>query len=127
MDARIDPAAVLGIVHGEAHVLRNAGAVVTEDVIRSLVISQRMLGTREVMVVAHTDCGMLTFRDGELKAEIQKDTGVRPHFAMEAFGDLDDEVRQSIARIRSCPFLLHKDVVRGFVYDVGDGRLREVD
>jgi carbonic anhydrase len=126
MDARLETGALLGLEKGDAHVIRNAGGVVTEDVIRSLTISQRLLGTREIMLIHHTDCGMLTFEDGELRDAIQKETGIRPSFAMEAFSDLEEEVRQSIARIRASPFLVHKDEVRGFVYEVETGRLREV-
>lgn len=126
MDARLETGALLGLEKGDAHVIRNAGGVVTEDVIRSLTISQRLLGTREIMLIHHTDCGMLTFEDGELRKAIQKETGIRPSFAMEAFSDLEEEVRQSIARIRASPFLVHKDEVRGFVYEVETGRLREV-
>jgi carbonic anhydrase len=126
MDARLDTGALLGLEEGEAHVIRNAGGVVSEDVIRSLVISQRLLGTREIMLIQHTDCGMLTSTDEEVKASIQKETGIRPPFAMDAFSDLEDEVRQSIARIKANPFVTHRDQVRGFVYDVKTGRLREV-
>ena len=126
MDARIETGRMLGLEEGDAHVIRNAGGVVTEDVIRSLAISQRLLGTREIVLVHHTDCGMLTFRDEELKERIQGETGIRPPFAMETFSDLDVDVRQCIARIRASPFLVHKDRVRGFVYDVESGRLREV-
>ncbi|MHB8717736.1 MAG: beta-class carbonic anhydrase [Candidatus Dormibacteria bacterium] len=126
MDARLDPAAVLGLRPGDAHVIRNAGGVVTDDVIRSLVISQRLLGTREVILIHHTDCGMLSFRDDDLEAEIEADTGIRPPFAMEAFADLDADVRQSIARVVASPFVPLGDRVRGFVYDVHSGALREV-
>ena len=126
MDARLETAALLGLEAGDAHVIRNAGGVVTDDVIRSLAISQRLLGTREIMLIHHTDCGMQKFRDDELKAEIEKDTGIRPAFAMEAFPDLDGDVRQSIARIKASPFVMHKDGIRGFVYEVETGRLREV-
>jgi carbonic anhydrase len=126
MDARLNVYALLGLREGEAHVIRNAGGVVTDDVIRSLTISQRLLGTREVILVHHTDCGMLTFKDDAVKADIEADTGVRPPFALEAFPDLDQDVRQSIARIKASPFLPHKDAVRGFVFDVGSGALREV-
>jgi carbonic anhydrase len=126
MDARLNVYALLGLGPGEAHVIRNAGGVVSEDVIRSLAISQRLLGTREVILVHHTDCGMLTFTDDELKAAIEADTGVRPHFAMEAFPDLERDVRQSIARIKASPFVPNKDSVRGFVYDVRSGALQEV-
>ena len=126
MDARLNVYALLGLGAGEAHVIRNAGGVVSEDVIRSLAISQRLLGTREVILVHHTDCGMLTFTDDQLKADIEADTGVRPHFALEAFSDLERDVRQSIARIKASPFVPHKDAVRGFVYDVRSGALQEV-
>ncbi|HKL62060.1 MAG TPA: carbonic anhydrase, partial [Woeseiaceae bacterium] len=108
-------------------VIRNAGGVVTDDVIRSLAISQRLLGTREIVLVHHTDCGMLTFRDDALKSEIEDDTGVRPHFALEAFPDPAEDVVQSIRRIRNSPFVPHKDAVRGFVYDVETGKLHEVE
>ena len=106
--------------------IRNAGGVVTEDVIRSLTISQRLLGTREIMLIHHTDCGMLTFSDDDLKRQIFEETGIKPAFAMEAFSDLDEDVRQSLARVKASPFIPHKDEVRGFVYDVGSGHLREV-
>lgn len=126
MDARLETGALLALVEGDAHVIRNAGGVVTEDVIRSLTISQRLLGTREVMLVHHTDCGMLTFKDDDVKQQILEETGVKPPFALEAFTDLEDDVRQSIARIKASPFILHKDEVRGFVYDVSTGHLNEV-
>lgn len=126
MDARLDTGALLGLEEGDAHVIRNAGGVVTDDVIRSLTISQRLLGTREVMLIHHTDCGMLTFTDSELKEAIQKETGIRPPFAMDAFSDLEEDVGQSIARINASPFVVHKDAIRGFVYEVETGRLREV-
>ena len=126
MDARLETGALLGLLEGDAHVIRNAGGVVTDDVIRSLVISQRLLGTREIMLIHHTDCGMLTFEDDELKAQIEQDTGIRPAFAMDAFSDVEADVRQSIARVRASPFIPHKDVVRGFIYEVETGRLREV-
>lgn len=126
MDARIETGRCLGLEEGDAHVIRNAGGVVSDDAIRSLVISQRLLGTREIMVVHHTACGMTGFRDEELKAEIQRETGVRPPFAMDTFADVESEVRQSLARIQASPFLPHKDRVRGFVYEVETGRLREV-
>ena len=126
MDARLDTHKLLGIQEGDAHVIRNAGGVVTDDVIRSLVISQRLLGTREVVLIHHTDCGMLTFRDDDVKDAIQADTGLRPSFAMEAFGDLEGDVRQSIARIKASPFVPVKDQIRGFVYDCATGRLNEV-
>jgi len=126
MDARLETGTMLGLTEGEAHVIRNAGGVVTDDAIRSLVISQRLLGTREIMLIHHTDCGMLTFQDAELKHAIETDTGIRPPFAMEAFPDVDTDVRQSIARIKASPFIPHKDQIRGFVYEVKTGRLREV-
>jgi carbonic anhydrase len=126
MDARLNVYALLGLREGEAHVIRNAGGVVTDDVLRSLVISQRLLGTREVILIHHTDCGMLTFSDDQVKADIEADTGVRPHFALEAFPDLERDIRQSIARIKASPFVPNKDSVRGFVYDVRSGALQEV-
>ncbi len=126
MDARLDVAALLGLTEGDAHVIRNAGGVVTDDVIRSLVISQRLLGTREIVLIHHTDCGMMSFRDDDLKASIEAETGIRPAFAMEAFGDLEGDVRQSIARIKASPFIPTKDAIRGFVYQVETGSLREV-
>jgi carbonic anhydrase len=126
MDARLHVSKILGLNEGDAHVIRNAGGAVTDDVIRSLAISQRLLGTEEVILIHHTDCGMLTFTDDALKAQIQKDTGIRPPFALEAFSNLEDDVRQSIARIKASPFVPKKDRVRGFVYDVKSGRLNEV-
>jgi len=126
MDARLHVSKILGLNEGDAHVIRNAGGAVTDDAIRSLAISQRLLGTEEVILIHHTDCGMLTFTDDAVKAEIQKETGVRPAFALEAFSNLDDDVRQSIARIKASPFVPKKDRVRGFVYDVTTGRLNEV-
>ncbi len=126
MDARLDTHKLLGLEEGDAHVIRNAGGVVTDDVIRSLVISQRLLGTREIVLVHHSDCGMMTFRDDDVKDDIQADTGLRPSFAMEAFGDLEGDVRQSIARIQASPFIPVKDQIRGFVYDCATGRLNEV-
>ena len=126
MNARLETGALLGLVEGDAHVIRNAGGVVTDDVIRSLTISQRLLGTREIMLIHHTDCGMLTFSDDDVKQQILDDTGVKPPFAMEAFADLDVDIRQSLARIESSPYILHKQHVRGFVYEVESGRLREV-
>ena len=126
MDARLDTHKLLGIQEGDAHVIRNAGGVVTDDVIRSLVISQRLLGTREVVLIHHTDCGMLTFRDDDVKDAIQSDTGLRPSFALEAFGNLEGDVRQSIARIEASPFVPAKDQIRGFVYDCATGHLNEV-
>ena len=126
MDARLDPARVLGLEAGDAHVIRNAGGVVTEDVIRSLTISQRLLGTTEIVLIHHTGCGMLSFTDDAVKAQIESDTGIRPPFALEAFRDLDDNVRQSIARIEASPFVANKESIRGFVYDVDGGDLREI-
>jgi carbonic anhydrase len=126
MDARLNVYALLGLREGEAHVIRNAGGVVSDDVLRSLVISQRLLGTREVVLVHHTDCGMLTFTDDQVKADIESDVGLRPHFALEAFSDLERDIRQSIARIKASPFVPHKDSIRGFVYDVRTGALQEV-
>ncbi len=126
MDARLDTHALLGISEGDAHVIRNAGGVVTDDVIRSLTISQRLLQTNSVMLIHHTDCGMLTFRDDDVKDSITADTGIRPTFSMEAFQDLDDDIRQSIARIKASPFIPNKDDIRGFVYDCATGRLNEV-
>ena len=126
MDARLDVHKILGLDEGDAHVIRNAGGVVTEDAIRSLVISQRLLGTEEIVLIHHTDCGMLTFSDDELKAQIHEEVGVKPHFSMESFSDLEEDVRQSIARIESSPFIPKKSTVRGFVYDVRTGRLNEV-
>ncbi|MEU5665591.1 beta-class carbonic anhydrase [Streptomyces longwoodensis] len=126
MDARLNVYAILGLNDGEAHVIRNAGGVVTQDEIRSLAISQRLLGTEEIILIHHTDCGMLTFTDDGFKDAVQKDTGIRPPWAAEAFPDLEDDVRQSVARIKSDPFIVHKDRVRGFVFDVATGRLTEV-
>jgi len=126
MDARIETGRLLGLEEGDAHVIRNAGGVVTDDVIRSLAISQRLLGTREIMLIHHTDCGMLTFKDDAVKAQIEDDTGLRPPFALEAFPDLTEDVRQSIRRIQSSPFVPHKAAIRGFVYDVETGQLNEV-
>ena len=125
MDARLNVYALLGLNEGEAHVIRNAGGVVTEDEIRSLAISQRLLGTTEIILVHHTDCGMLTFTDDAFKQTVLEDTGVKPAWATEAFTDLDTDVRQSIARIEASPFIPHKNV-RGFVFDVASGKLREV-
>jgi carbonic anhydrase len=126
MDARLNVYGMLGLQEGDAHVIRNAGGVITDDEIRSLAISQRLLGTREIILIHHTDCGMLTFTDDDVKAQIQAETGIKPEFALEAFSDLEEDVRQSIARIQANPFILHKDAVRGFVYEVETGRLREV-
>ena len=127
MDSRLDVFAALGLEDGEAHVLRNAGGVITDDVIRSLAVSQRRLGTSAVMLIHHTDCGMQTLTDDGFRAELQEATGVAPAFAIESFTDVDDNVRQSILRVRRSPFLLHRDLVRGFVYDVDTHALREID
>ena len=126
MDARIETGRLLGLSEGDAHVIRNAGGVVTDDVLRSLLISQRLLGTEEIVVVQHTECGMLTFRDDELKDEIEADTGLRPSFALESFTHLEENVRRSIRRIQACPFIPVRDKVRGFVYNVRTGLLEEV-
>jgi carbonic anhydrase len=126
MDARLNVHGLLGLREGDAHVIRNAGGAVTDDAIRSLMISQRLLGTREIILIHHTDCGMLTFADDEVKAAVEADTGVRPPFALEAFTDLDADVRQSIRRIEASPFVPQTDSIRGFVYDVTSGKLREV-
>jgi carbonic anhydrase len=126
MDARLDPHALLGLAEGDAHVIRNAGGVVTDDEIRSLAISQRLLGTEEIMLIHHTDCGMLTFEDDEFRRSVQEETGIKPAWPAECFTDLDEDVRQSIARIKASPFIPRKDNVRGFVYEVETGRLREV-
>ncbi|HJW70844.1 MAG TPA: carbonic anhydrase [Candidatus Binatia bacterium] len=126
MDARFDPSAALGLREGDAHVLRNAGGLVTDDAIRSLAISQRLLGTEEILLIHHTGCGMLTFTDDAFRRSVKDDVGTAPEWAAGAFADLDDDVRQSIARIRASPFIPRKHSVRGFVYDVATGRLREV-
>jgi carbonic anhydrase len=126
MDARIDVYALFGLAPGDAHVIRNAGGVVTDDAVRSLAISQSILGTDQIILVHHTDCGMLTFRDDDVKDRIEADTGIRPPFSLEAFADADADVRQSIARIAASPFIARKDRVRGFVYEVDTGRLRPV-
>jgi carbonic anhydrase len=126
MDARVDPYRILGLNAGDAHVIRNAGGVVTDDAIRSLAISQRLLDTNEIVLIHHTGCGMLSFGDDEFRSQIQRDTGVKPPWAAEAFDDLEGDVRQSIARIAASPFVPHKDAIRGFVYDVETGRLAEV-
>ncbi len=126
MDARIETGRLLGLEEGDAHVIRNAGGVVTDDVIRSLAISQRLLGTTEIVLIHHTDCGMQTFKDDQLKAQVEEDTGLRPPFAFEAFSDPADDVRQSIRRIKASPFVPRKDEIRGFVYDVTNGRLNEI-
>jgi carbonic anhydrase len=125
MDARLIPTKVLGLQEGEAHVIRNAGGVVTDDTIRSLAISQHKLGTEEIILIHHTDCGMLTFRDDDFREELQDETGVKPSWAAESFTDLDRDLRQSIERIRNSPFVPNKNV-RGFVYEVETGKLREV-
>jgi carbonic anhydrase len=126
MDARVNPNGILGLSEGDAHVIRNAGGVVTDDEIRSLAISQRLLGTEEIILIHHTDCGMLTFTDDGFRRTIQDETGIKPEWPAEAFDDLEEDVRQSIARIKASPFVPHKESVRGFVYDVHSGRLTEV-
>ena len=126
MDARVNPYPILGLELGDAHVIRNAGGVVTDDEIRSLAISQRLLGTEEIVLIHHTGCGMLTFTDDDFKRSIQEDVGIKPEWAAEAFDDLEVDVRQSIARIKASPFIPNKSAVRGFVYEVETGRLREV-
>lgn len=126
MDARLDVHKILGLQEGDAHVIRNAGGVATDDAIRSLVISQRLLGTKEIVLIHHTDCGMLTFKDDQVKGQIESEVGIRPAFALEAFADLEQDVKQSIARIKASPFIPNKSSVRGFVYDVHTGRLNEV-
>ena len=126
MDARLNVYAALGLNEGEAHVIRNAGGVVTEDEIRSLAISQRLLGTKEIILIHHTDCGMVTFTDADFKASIEAETGIRPAWAAEAFPDAAEDVKQSIQRIQASPFIPHKDSVRGFVFDVATGKLGEV-
>ena len=126
MDARLNIYGILGLQDGEAHVIRNAGGVVTEDEIRSLAISQRLLGTSEIILIHHTDCGMLTFTDDGFKKTIQDEVGIKPDWAAEAFPDLDEDVRQSIARIKANPFIPKKDSIRGFVFDVATGKLNEV-
>ena len=126
MDARLNPYGLLGLSEGDAHVIRNAGGIITQDELRSLAISQRLLGTTEIMLIHHTDCGMLTFTDNEFHAQILADTGIKPLWAAEAFDDLDTSVRQNIARIKAEPAIPNKDAIRGFVYDVKSGELREV-
>lgn len=126
MDARLNPYGLLGLSEGDAHVIRNAGGVVTDDGIRSLTISHRLLGTEEIMLIHHTDCGMLTFGDDAFRRQIQEETGIKPEWAAEAFDDVEEDVRQSIARIKASPFIPKKEHVRGFVYDVKTGRLNEV-
>ena len=126
MDSRMDISPMLGMHDGEAHVIRNAGGVVTDDVVRSLAISQRLLGTREIMLIHHTDCGMQKTTDDEFKRAVEAETGIRPHWAVESFGDAEQDVRQSIGRLRASPFIPHKNVIRGFVFDVDTGKLNEV-
>ncbi|MGI9094305.1 MAG: beta-class carbonic anhydrase [Thermoleophilaceae bacterium] len=126
MDARLNPYGLLGLQEGDAHVISNAGGVITDDEIRSLAISQRLLGTEEIVLIHHTDCGMLTFTDEEFRRSIQDETGIKPEWASETFSDLDEDLRQSVARIKASPFIPNKDSVRGFVYEVETGRLREV-
>ncbi len=126
MDARLDVYRVLGLNEGEAHVIRNAGGVVTDDEIRSLAISQRLLGTREIILIHHTDCGMLTFTDDEFKRSIQDEVGVKPPWAAESFKDVDEDVRQSVRRIRNSPYVPVKESIRGFVFDIATGKLTEV-
>ncbi len=126
MDARLDVYAILGLAEGEAHVIRNAGGVITDDEIRSLAISQRLLGTREIILIHHSDCGMLTFTDDAFKRAIQDDTGIKPAWAAEAFEDIEEDVRQSMARIAASPFIPHRNAIRGFVFDVATGKLNEV-
>src|ERR671933_1730838 len=121
MDARLNVYGMLGLKEGDAHVIRNAGGVITDDEIRSLMISQRLLGTREIILIHHTDCGMLTFTDDEVKGQIQQEVGIKPEFALEAFSDLEEDVRQSMRRIQASPFIPHKGSVRGFVYEVESG------
>jgi carbonic anhydrase len=127
MDARLDVHNILGLQEGDAHIIRNAGGVATDDAIRSLVISQRLLGTNEIVLIHHTDCGMVTFKDDEVKGAIEKEVGIRPQFALEAFADAESDVKQSIARIKASPFIPNKSSVRGFIYDVKTGRLSEVN
>lgn len=126
MDARLNVYGILGLEEGDVHVIRNAGGVATDDAIRSLTISQRLLGTKEIILIHHTDCGMLTFTDDVLARQIQDEVGLKPRFALESFPDLDEDVKQSIARIKASPFIPHSDQVRGFVYEVETGKLREV-
>jgi carbonic anhydrase len=126
MDARLHPTKALGLEVGDAHVIRNAGGVITDDEIRSLAISQNLLGTEEIILIHHTDCGMLTFTDDEFKKSIQDETGIKPEWAAESFNDLDEDVRQSVNRIKASPFIPKKDSVRGFVFDVATGKLNEV-
>src|SRR4051812_7862268 len=127
MDARLNPYGLLGLSEGDAHVIRNAGGVVTDDEIRSLAISQRLLGTEEIILIHHTDCGMLTFTDEQFSEQLEADTGAKPDWSANCFDDLEGDVRESIARIRSSPFVPNKDSIRGFVYDVKTGRLDEIE
>lgn len=127
MDSRMDIFQMLGLAHGDAHIIRNAGGVVTDDVVRSLVVSQRLLGTREVILVHHTNCGLQTVTEDEFKHEIEEECGIRPWWALESFRDPVQSVRQNMKRLRLSPFIVHKVNIRGFVYDVDDGTLREVD
>ena len=126
MDARLNPYGILGLSEGDAHVIRNAGGVVSDDAIRSLAISQNLLGTEEIILIHHTDCGMLTFTDDEFRGQLEQETGIKPSWPCETFSDLEQDVRQSIARIKASPFIPNKDSVRGFVYEVETGKLREV-
>ena len=126
MDARLNPQKVLGLEEGDGHVIRNAGGVVTDDEIRSLAISQRLLGTEEIILIHHTDCGMLTFTDEDFAAQLEDDTGEKPEWDARSFGDLEEDVRDSIRRIQESPFIPKTDAVRGFIYEVETGRLREV-
>lgn len=126
MDARLDVYRILGLAEGEAHVIRNAGGVITDDEIRSLAISQRLLGTKEIILIHHTDCGMLTFTDDDFKKTILDETGIKPEWAAEAFADVNDDVRQSLRRIEASPFVTKHESVRGFVFDVATGKLNEV-
>jgi carbonic anhydrase len=126
MDARLNVYGMLGLGDGEAHVIRNAGGVITDDEIRSLAISQRLLGTQEIILIHHTDCGMLTFTDDAFKRSIQDETGIKPPWSAESFADLDEDVRQSIARVKASPFVPHTGAIRGFVFDVATGKLNEV-
>jgi carbonic anhydrase len=126
MDARLDPQKLLGLGEGDAHVIRNAGGVVTDDEIRSLSISQTLLGTDEIILIHHTDCGMLTFTDEQFSDKLESETGQRPEWDANCFDDLEGDVRESIARIRSSPFIPNKDSIRGFVYDVKTGQLNEI-
>jgi carbonic anhydrase len=126
MDARLNIRALLGLADGDAHVIRNAGGVVTRDVIRSLIVSQRLQGTREVMLIHHTDCGMLKFKEDDLRRQLRQEAGSEPEFSMRTFSDLEADIRESIERIKACPYLPHRDEVRGFVYDVDTGLLNEV-